>query len=229
MEQNYMNVELPQPKNPKKKIWLTVIGDIVFVIVLAIMIFYAIFNFTFEYHPVEGYSMSPTLNLNSSSEDSVYLMKSKEYKRGDIIVAKHSNVLVIKRLIATGGEKINISFEHGKCVIYIIKPNENEPIKYDYSFIGGIGYAGTYDDFIGYTQENSTDVENIDGKFYLTIPYGYVFYLGDNMQAGESEDCADYGPVNQELLVGKVRFVIHERKHYVKQIIEQIIKKPDYI
>lgn len=229
MEQNYMHVELPEPKGTKKIAWFTVISDIFFVVALLIMLCYTIFSFTFEYHPVEGYSMQPTFNANSISEDAVYMIRSKEYDIGEIVIAKHNKVLVIKRLVALGGDKVNISYENGECKIYVLRKGASQPLQVDYSFMGGIQEYGTYDDFVEYVQRYPSQCENINARIYINIPEGYVYYLGDNMKDNESEDCADYGPVTQDYLVGKVRFVIYGRTNFIKQIISQLINKPEYI
>ena len=133
---------------------------------------------------VNGNSMYPTLNNND-----LMLVSRVFYtpRTGDIVVFKKdaydANKALVKRVIATEGQVININFEIG--AVYV----DGEEIKEDY--IRELTYNKL--DFIG----------------PQTVPEGCVFVMGDNRNESTDSRNSLIGMVDSRLIIGKVLYVIY--------------------
>lgn len=183
------------------------------VLIFALSIF---INLSFSIAPVSGFSMYPTLNINGSTletQDRVVLNYIKQYHKGDIIVAKkeqNSNeeyIYVIKRLIAVGGDRVEI-LKNGD-----VKVNG---ILLDEPYVNISNKANAYYEFMAWKSLNEENFEQNE----LIIKPGFVFYLGDNRS--NSYDCSDYGPVKEENIVAKVDFIIKANENAFLSVIKQI-------
>lgn len=208
-----------------------VLGSILFGISIFICFTIFIFNRVYEYHTVYGPSMAPTLNAVTNEDDGIYIRKNAPTEIGDMIVAKNPNTskYVIKRLIGLSGDRIAIekSFANSSMVfkIWIIKAGATSPRLFKFLGENYITEPYLYNDF--YTSSLSKKTfESINGLNYLVIPEGYMFFIGDNQTSSEiSSDCADYGAIAYSNYIGKVEFIIHGRKHFISQIINQFYDK----
>lgn len=219
-----MKDKLNNPPYSKKTTFLRIFGNIVFSSLIVITFIVVGFNFFYEYLPVEGLSMYPTLN-SSDRVDAVYINHLNKGDIGDIIVCKHDDILVIKRLIAKSGDKISITYENSEFKIFIIENGESVEKELILPFEIIINSSqNTYANFMDFLSKNLKATQVINEKIYYTVPENHIFYLGDNFNS--SNDCADYGPILEENIVGTVRYIIYNRKYTISQIITQTFKKP---
>lgn len=192
----------------------------VFIVLCCLIIF---FNFTHEYHLVEGSSMFPTLNYEGN--DGVFVSKIKPYSRGDIIVVNKgekdeagNDILVIKRLIAVGGDKITIREINNRNRIVLIYAGQttetilDEPYLFSYEANNSLRSK-----FFSMIYQKSLDV---DDNGFLTLLEEQIFYLGDNRDV--SEDCSVYGPKTTADVIGKVDYIAYGNKHIYWQVIKQV-------
>ena len=133
---------------------------------------------------VIGSSMVPTL-----FDGDKMLVSDLFYtpKAGDVVVFKKDEYdpdkALVKRVIATEGQVVNIDFDRG--IVYI----DGVPIQEDY--ISELTTAKL--DFIG----------------PKTVPEGCVFVMGDNRNMSTDSRKTEIGMVDSRLIIGKVYYVIY--------------------
>jgi len=149
---------------------------------ISIFLVTVIMLFVFRVVTVEGSSMYNTL-----SENDRIIITDMFYtpEKGDIIVTDSSNGLskpLVKRIIATGGDTIRISYKTGEVFVNNQLLSENyilEPMK---------------------TEEKDDLV--------MTIDDGYVFLMGDNRNVSWDSRSEVVGQINENEILGKVVFRI---------------------
>ena len=149
---------------------------VVFAVVLLI--------FTFIARPatVDGESMLPTLR---NGERLVISNLFYEPAPGDIVVLcgeadREEGRNLIKRIIAVGGQTIDIDFETGEVTV------DGEVLDEPYILERTHLDEGT--------------------EFPLTVPEGEVFVMGDNRNASRDSRSLSVGTVKEEYIVGRVLF-----------------------
>lgn len=161
-----------EPKaNTEKTTFTSEVIDWLEILTFSIIAVVIIFSFFFKVATVEGRSMNNTL---AGGDKLVITDFGYEPKYGDIVVISRNtenSVLsesaekepIIKRVIATGGQTVNIDFETG--TVYV----DNVALKEDYI--------------------SSPTFNKYDIDFPVYVPDGYIFVMGDNR--AESLDCRD--------------------------------------
>ena len=159
-------------------------------IVAALVCGILIFMFIARSISVVGSSMYPTLIGGSSPIDKKgdRIITSNLFytpKNGDIIVfqtASYSDEPLVKRVIATAGQTVDIDFEEG--VVYVDGEALDEPYTASPTFLR--------EDFAG----------------EVTVPEGCVFVMGDNRNHSTDSRTASIGMVDRRCIIGKVLFII---------------------
>ncbi len=152
--------------------------DFISTIMTAFIIITVVFTFAFRLVGVVGHSMENTLHEN----DWLLTYQKDEYEYGDIVVITQPNYFnepLIKRVIAKGGQTVNI--DYNTCTVYVDGVALNEPY--------------TKDDYI----LQKTD----DISFPYTVPEGCLFCMGDNRNG--STDCRSVliEPIDERYILGK--------------------------
>ena len=132
---------------------------------------------------VEGDSMRQTLHWNDR-----IIMSNLFYtpKNGDVIVFRAPTDLfgstpLVKRVIATAGQTIDINFETGD--VFVDGIVQNEP----------------------YINERTNNRLSFQGP--VLIPDGYVFVMGDNRNHSSDSREARIGLIDTRYILGKVLFI----------------------
>jgi signal peptidase I len=151
-------------------------------VVSAILCGILIFVFVGRVIGVDGNSMLGTLR----DKDKV-IMTNLFYtpKYGDIVVIKtetFGETPLVKRVIATGGQTIDINFETGEVSI------DGRVIVEDY------------------IRELTTEKLDFNGP--VTVPKGFIFVMGDNRNASTDSRDELVGLVDTRQILGKVLFVL---------------------
>ena len=158
-------------------------------LISALIVCVLVFVFIFRVIDAKGTSMVPTLNNQDKMLVSGLFYKPKA---GDIVVFKKDEYdpekALVKRIIATEGQKINIDFDKG--IVYV----DEVPIEEDY--INDI--TTTKLDFIG----------------PKTVPEGCVFVMGDNRNMSTDSRKAEIGMVDSRLIIGKVYCILFPLKSF---------------
>ncbi len=149
-------------------------------IVTAIVICILVFLFVGRMVNVDGSSMNPTLYDN----DKVVITRIfSAPKRGDIVVlTKHSygDDSLVKRVIATEGETIDIDFDRG--IVTVDGVVLDEP----------------------YIAEATHKRGSL--QYPLTVDKGCIFCMGDNRNASTDSRFSSVGMIDTRCVIGKVLF-----------------------
>ena len=157
----------------------------------SVLVVVAIFTFGIRMLGVDGHSM-----LNTLQHDDRLLVVSPifyhDYQYGDIVILRKTGVFdndpIVKRVIAVGGQTVDIDFDAG--VVYV----DGEALEEDY------------------IREPTYTAEGTE--FPLTVPEGSIFVMGDNRNG--SSDSRDYrlGTVDTRYVIGKAAFLIFPGPDY---------------
>jgi len=126
---------------------------------------------------IYGSSMSPTLEEG----DYVLAVKTEHLRQGDLIAFYYNNKLLVKRVIATGGEWVDIDREGN---VFVNDVPLEEP----------------------YLQEKSFD--NCDITLPYQVPEGRVFVMGDHRSVSLDSRMEEIGCISGKQIAGKLERVI---------------------
>ena len=143
-----------------------------------------LFSFVIRLIDVSGPSMNPTLYEGNKLLVSDLFYKPKA---GDVVIFKSDNYdpnkALVKRVVATEGQEVNIDFEHG--IVYV----DGEPLDEEYA-----------------AEPIHNKLDFIGPK---TVPDGCVFVLGDNRNSSRDSRAKSIGMVDERLILGKVYAVVY--------------------
>ena len=122
---------------------------------------------------ITGNSMSPTVKNN----DIVAALKKKDYSPGEVIAFYYNNEVMVKRVVATGGDVVTIDSDG---VVYV----NGTMLREDY------------------ITEKNAGVSDIEYPF--TVPDGTYFVLGDNRYMSIDSRVSQVGCVDKSLVAGKI-------------------------
>ncbi len=162
-----------------------------------ITVFCAILLFTYvlQVAVVQGSSMEPTL-LNEDkllvlqlcaapAHGDIVIINSDQAalmgEQGELYFEEGLGKCIVKRVIAVGGQELDIDFESG------IVSLDGQPLEEDY--VNAL-----------------TTVPKTGGAFAypLVVPEGYLFVMGDNRSISKDSRYADVGLIDEDLVEGKV-------------------------
>ena len=144
--------------------------------VLAVVV---VFTFVIRLIGVDGFSMLPTLQ----DGDRLLVLNSiiyNDYQYGDIVVLRKASFLeepIVKRVIATEGQTVDIDF--GAGVVYVDGMPLEEGYVNDLTFL-----------------EEGTE-------FPLTVPDGHIFVMGDNRNRSSDSRDSNLGTVDTRYVIGR--------------------------
>lgn len=171
--------EIDIEKTATKKSWKFIYSwaDVLIFACVAVMIVY---TFLFRVVGVSGDSMNPTLK---NGDMLVVSAMKTNYQRGDIVVVTQPNQLnepLIKRIIAVGGDTVDINFADGTVSI------------------NGTALTETY------IKEKTEAMGDI--AFPVTVPEGCVFVMGDNRNHSYDSRRRNVGFIDERYILGKAEF-----------------------
>lgn len=146
----------------------------IFISLIVVCIVMFIITSFCSFFKVEGDSMNLTLVNN----DVVYVRKTKSFKQGDLIAFNYNNKLLVRRVIALEGDKVNID-QNGYILVIDKKLEEN---------------------YIQSRKDNPLR----DEIFPYTVSQGHIFVLGDHRTHAIDSRMRDLGAIDQNQIVGKV-------------------------
>lgn len=144
-----------------------------------------VFTFAVRLMRVDGESMRETLQ----NGDSLLVVNSTycgTYRQGDIVIVRtpgfNDGRPIVKRVIATAGQQVDIDFAAG-CV-----------------YVNGQKQEEAYIREPTHLQEGTA--------FPLTVPEGCVFVMGDNRNDSDDSRDSALGPVDTRYIIGRAVFLV---------------------
>lgn len=184
------------PKSPTRNVveWIAVV-------VGAVLIAVVIRTFLLQTFWIPSPSMSPTLVENDRVLVNKLSYRLHDVNRGDVVVFERppneppSQIKdLIKRVVALPGERISIVDGEVRIDGRILE----EPYVH--------GLQTTYDGSC-----SSVPMEGLDTEAGYEVPAGHVFVMGDNRVNSHDGRC--FGPIDDDLIVGRAFFILWPPAH----------------
>ena len=140
-----------------------------------------------DHNLTDGERFEEFVGLVSSLEKEVQRIRAVECERLGLRKQTLMEEPIVKRIIATEGQTVDIDFDDG--VVYVDGKALDEP----------------------YVNEPVHDRENFEGK--ITVPEGCVFVMGDNRNASTDSRDARLGCVDTRYIMGRVYFTLFPVKN----------------
>ncbi len=178
--ENKVQEEVIPEENKSGNKFISGAYDIVSIFMTAVITIMVIFTFIFRFVGVVGPSMEDTL-FNGDWLLVSAMSSAPEY--GDVVIITQPNYYnepIVKRVIATENQVVDIDFEAG--VVYVDGKALTEP------YVKGI----------------TNDKYEVD--FPVTVPENHVFVLGDNRNHSSDSRSSKIGFIAEDYILGKVKY-----------------------
>ena len=149
-------------------------------LVCSVLTVVLVFTFGIRLIGVDGHSMVPTLQDGDRLLVTTSLL-SGDYEYGDIVIIQKGAFAggepIVKRVIATGGQTVDIDFETGAV------------------YVDGTLLEEDYINELTFVEEGT--------EFHLTVPEGSIFVMGDNRNHSSDSRDASLGTVDTRYVIGR--------------------------
>lgn len=191
-------------KEPKKKGVVHFFFDVIEMFAWSVLVVLLLFCFCVRICRVEGSSMENTLyegeqlliyslGYTPQQDDIIVFHQTKPANATEEDSSVGSEMAIVKRVIATAGQKVTIDFENAKI------------------YVDGKEYADSHrvlkdnlDHEIGIYTTKALHHYNVrTNTFSATVPEGHVFVLGDNRNASRDSRDPSIGFVDERCILGK--------------------------
>lgn len=184
-----------QPEQNREDVERSILGDLLDLIesiLCSVFLVFLVSTFLFRIATVEGASMVPTLvngdrliiselGYTPQQGDVVIINARKSYQLDSaqqVVESEGLNKLIVKRIIALGGQKVDIDFNTGTVTV------DDQVLQEAYI--------------------NTLTTRDEGGmQFPVVVPEGYVFVLGDNRDISKDSRHPNVGFVSESEIMGK--------------------------
>ena len=184
-----------QPEQNREDVERSILGDLLDLIesiLCSVFLVFLVFTFLFRIATAEGASMVPTLvygdrliiselGYTPQQGDVVIINARKSYQLDSaqqVVESEGLNKLIVKRIIALGGQKVDIDFNTGTVTV------DDQVLQEAYI--------------------NTLTTRDEGGmQFPVVVPEGYVFVLGDNRDISKDSRHPNVGFVSESEIMGK--------------------------
>lgn len=160
----------------KKQYW-RVLRSTVYILIVVAAVAVLVATLWLPVLQIYGSSMTPTLH----ESDIVVSLKSKNYEKGDVIAFYYNNKILVKRVIASSGQWVNLDDDGN---VYVDAEMIDEP----------------------YIDEKA--IGDCDIQLPYQVPESKVFVMGDHRNVSMDSRNKAVGCIAEEQIVGKIVFRI---------------------
>lgn len=169
----FEQVEAERNKIKHKKAYNRAFLSTIYTLIIVASIAVLIATLVLPVLQISGTSMEPTLD----DQDIVVLMKQNKLKQGDLCAFSYQNKVLIKRIIATPGDYVNIKDDG---TVYVNNKRLDEP----------------------YVTKKS--LGECDIEFPYQVPEKKYFVMGDHRETSIDSRSSVIGCVEKDQIIGKV-------------------------
>ena len=159
-------------EKPKKSVFQQVLKWVFGLVLLAVLLL-NVFTYVFSVVEYNGTGMEPALQGGQK----LVIRKVNEVAQGDVIAFYYNNQILVRRVICTGGQQIEM--------------DENGAVS-----VGGLPLEEPY------VQNATLGQCNIEFPYY--VPIDTVFVMGDNRVEAMDSRLKEIGTVPEDRIIGKV-------------------------
>lgn len=155
-------------------------------LIMALVFVLIFFVFVFRVHTVVGDSMLP--NYQGGYKVVVSCLENHPVPGNVVVVdggGTRLNERIVKRVIATEGQTVDIDFSTGVVSVDGKELDESAYI------------------------ENGITKDQYDVSFPQKVPAGHVFVLGDNRVVSDDSRSSDVGMIDEKYIIGTVRLILY--------------------
>lgn len=160
-----------------------ILKSTIYVLLIVVAISVIVATFIFPVLEIYGESMKPNL----TEGDIVLCVKKYKFETGDIIAFYYNNRILVKRVIASSSDWVNID-EYGN--VYVNDELLEEK----------------------YLKEKTLGESDI--KYPYQVPEGSYFVLGDKRETSVDSRSSLIGTISEEEIIGKVMFRVWPLKQF---------------
>lgn len=196
--------QMPQTENNKKSSFLSDAAEVLETVLVSVFVVIMLFAYIIRPVTVDGKSMNNTLQDGDRLLMSDFLFHPSY---GDIVIVnnEHSYLLdennavvegsglpdekrLIKRVIATGGQTVDIDFNSG---VVSVDGKELDESAYAYDYVMDVN------------TNNATTVDEGAFTYPVKVPEGYCFVMGDNRKNSTDSRSFYVGFIPEDAILGK--------------------------
>lgn len=160
-----------------------ILKSTIYVLLIVVAISVIVATFIFPVLEIYGQSMRPNL----TEGDIVLCIKKHKFETGDIIAFYYNNRILVKRVIASSSDWVNID-ESGNVYVNDVLLDEK------------------------YLEEKTFGESDI--KYPYQVPEGSYFVLGDKRETSVDSRSSLIGTISEEEIIGKVMFRVWPLKQF---------------
>lgn len=204
--------DLIESRTQKRRLGL---ANAIYIILFVLLVVVIVLTQLFAISEVSGESMRETIQ----NGDYIIILRAGKIERGDIVTADAGTVSIVKRVIATPGDRLVFAREgsesDSQVVLYLDKGQGFERVDEDFIRFGRMTLSGFVHQNLfmdGEYELYSGKISEVTEPYIIELGKKEYFLMGDNRD--QSKDSRSYGAFSEKDIMGKVVKIVREGREY---------------